>query len=204
MWISVLIKGEIMDRIELFKTELDYIQDKNIKEFVTQVLLKLPNYFFEVAASSTGKYHPKYSLGHQGLVRHTKSAVRIAVDILGLEMMKYKDIEKDIIIASLILHDGLKHGVNGDRYTVTEHPLEIVKFIERDSELTNLLDKEILETIFGCIRSHMGEWNSDYKTKREILPKPKSKLQNIVHLADYLSSRKYFSEFDFSVSIPRR
>lgn len=45
--------------------------------------------------------------------------------------------------------------------------------------------------------------NKDYKTKREVLPKPKGKLQNIVHLADYLSSRKYFDTFDFNVMVKR-
>jgi hypothetical protein len=53
----------------------------------------------------------------------------------------------------------------------------------------------------------MGEFAYDYKDKykkNQLLPKPNSKLQNIVHLADYLSSRRYFSEFDFDIEVPRR
>ena len=42
----------------------------------------LPNYFFEVPASSTGKYHPEFALGDGGLIRHTKVAVRIAYELL--------------------------------------------------------------------------------------------------------------------------
>ena len=42
----------------------------------------LPDYFFEVAAASTGKYHPKYAQGEGGLVRHTKAAVKIAYELL--------------------------------------------------------------------------------------------------------------------------
>jgi len=38
----------------------------------------------------------------------------------------------------------------------------------------------------------MGSWNYDYKLKKVILPKPKGKLQNIIHMCDYLSSRKCF------------
>lgn len=49
----------------------------------------------------------------------------------------------------------------------------------------------------------MGEFNKDYRSKKEVLPKPKNKMQNIVHLADYLSSRKYFEEFNFNIEVPR-
>ena len=35
----------------------------------------------------------------------------------------------------------------------------------------------------------MGQWNTD-KRENIILPKPKSEVEKIVHLADYLASRK--------------
>ncbi len=189
-------------REKLFEVELAYIKNPAIKEFTIKVLNKLPEYFFTVPASSTGKYHPSFSVGEGGLVRHTKAAVRIATDILSLEMMqKYSEDEKDIIIASLILHDGAKCGIPGGRYSVTEHPLIMADFIEKN--FADSLEKELFDRIIGCVRTHMGEFNKDYKTKREVLPKPKGKLQNIVHLADYLSSRKYFDTFDFNVMVKR-
>lgn len=193
-----------MDRLEIFKTELAYIKNPKIREFTGKVLIKVPEYFFTIPASSTNKYHPSFSLGDGGLLRHTKVAVRIAVDILSLEMMnEYTEDEKDIIISSLILHDCAKKGVPESKYSIVEHPLVMANFIERDEELKNILDKETLNKILDCIRTHMGEFNKDYLTKKEVLPKPKSKIQNIVHLADYLSSRKYFEEFNFNVKVER-
>jgi 23S rRNA maturation-related 3'-5' exoribonuclease YhaM len=195
-----------MDRLGLFNTELDYIKDSKIRNFVKQTLLRLPDYFFNMAASTSGRYHPKFSLGDGGLVRHTRVAVRIAVDIISLEMMKYSDIEKDIIIASLILHDGMKCGENGTG-TALLHPTIMANFIKNNGELNTLIDAEILNKICDCISSHMGEWAYDYKDKfkkKQLLPKPNSKLQNIVHLSDYLASRRYLAEFDFDISIPRR
>lgn len=193
-----------MDRLEIFKTELAYIKNPKIREFTEKVLIKVPEYFFTIPASSTNKYHPSFSLGDGGLLRHTKVAVRIAVDILSLEMMnEYTEDEKDIIISSLILHDCAKKGVPESKYSIVEHPLVMANFIERDEELKNILDKETLNKILDCIRTHMGEFNKDYLTKKEVLPKPKSKIQNIVHLADYLSSRKYFEEFNFNVKVER-
>ncbi|MFA5558673.1 MAG: HD domain-containing protein [Methanofastidiosum sp.] len=193
-----------MDRLETFKTELAYIKNPKIKEFTEKVLLEVPDYFFNIPASSTGKYHPAFSLGEGGLSRHVKAAIRIAVDMLSLEMFnKYSEDEKDIIISSLILHDCAKNGISGGRYSITEHPLIMADFIAGKEEYCSLLEKDVLDKILGCIRTHMGEFVKDYKTKKEVLPKPQSKLENIVHLADYLSSRKYFEGFDFDVVVPR-
>lgn len=192
-----------MDKLKVFEKELGYIKDENIRKFTEQTILKLPDYFFTVAASSTNKYHPKFSLGEGGLLNHIRVACTIAMDLMQLEMMNYTELEKDIVICSLLLHDGLKHGLDGGKYTVAEHPLLIADFVSNDSEISSLISKDVLELIVGCLRGHMGSWNTDYKTKQEILPKPKGKLQNFVHLCDYLSSRKYFAEFDFEVSVLR-
>lgn len=156
---------------------------------------KLPDYFFEVPASSTGKYHPRYAIGDGGLVRHTKAAVAIAYDLLKLESCKFTAIEKDLVIAALILHDGCKSGKEKQAYTIATHPIEITNYIKEFPEIVELLG-ENAEILYAMIESHMGEWNEDYKTKKAILPKPETDLQIFVHIADYLASRKYLS-FEF-------
>ena len=79
----------------------------------------MPDYFFHVAASSTGKYHPKYALGDGGLLRHTKAAVRIAHELLiNPSITNFTDDEKDLIIMALTLHDGLKSGLEKSEYTL--------------------------------------------------------------------------------------
>jgi 23S rRNA maturation-related 3'-5' exoribonuclease YhaM len=191
-----------MDRLKLFERELSYIKDTKIKEFTEKTLLKIPEYFFEVPASSTGKYHPSYALGEGGLVRHTKAAVRIAIELFRMDCFKYTDTDKDMIIASLILHDGCKSGLNHSKYTVTEHPLIVAQFIRDDVEINSCIDASILNTITTNIESHMGIWNYDYKTKKEVLPKPQTNMQRFVHLCDYLASRKCL-EFNFDVDVIR-
>lgn len=194
-----------MDRLEIFKTELNYIRNPNIRNFTEKALNKLPEYFFSVPASSTGKYHSPVCLGDGGLIRHTKMAVRFAVDLLNLEMFnKYSDDEKDIIISSLILHDGLKHDIHFAKFSVANHPLVMANFLKNDIELNSILEPKVFNTIIECIETHMGEFNKDYKTKKEILPKPHSKIQNMVHLCDILSSRSYIKDFDFSVGVVRK
>lgn len=148
-----------------------------------------------MAASSTGKYHPPYALGKGGLVRHTKAAVRFAHDLLTLEMSAFyfTQQEKDIMITAIILHDGLKHGLPMSKFTIATHPLEVCKWLadEATSGIPQMLTADEMNLLTLAISSHMGEWNTDYKSKQVILPKPESKTQCFVHMCDYLASRKH-------------
>lgn len=192
-----------------FKKELGFINNDTIRDFAEWGLKQLPDYFYEVAASSTGKYHPSYALGDGGLVRHTIAAVRISEELFKNETVQnFTDNEKDIIRVALLLHDGCKHGLDGSTHTVATHPLEVIKYLEDiyyeidEEEITDevieVMEDGPWDKISQCISSHMGQWNIDYKTKEEILDKPTSVIQSFVHLCDYLASRKCL-EFNFDV-----
>ena len=60
-----------------------------------------------------------------------------------------------------------------------------------------MLDKDVLEHIFKCIRSHMGQWNTN-KYSNVVLPTPQTGTEKFVHMADYLASRKCI-EMNFEV-----
>ena len=53
------------------------------------------------------------------------------------------------------------------------------------------LDIDDIRLLCSLIESHMGQWNKDNYTNKEILPKPVTKLQRFVHMCDYLASRKF-------------
>lgn len=193
-----------------FKTELDTIGSNDLRIFAKWGLDMLPDYFYQVAASSSGKYHPSYAQGEEGLVRHTQAAVRIANELFNNHSIQnFTEEEQDIIRVSLLLHDGVKHGVNGSSHTVSTHPIVVVKYLEDKyyevdedtlpEEVIDIMEDGYLwEDISNCISSHMGEWNTDYKTEKEILPKPNSEMERFVHLCDYLASRKLL-EVNFEV-----
>ncbi len=175
---------------EIFKNEISYIKNDRIKRSLITMLDKLPDYFYEVPASSTGKYHPTYALGKMGLVRHTKAAVRIAHELLiNPSLNNFTDDEKDLIIMALTLHDGLKSGLKKSEYTLFEHPLLMAKFIEENKQDLELDDEEI-GYVCDAIKTHMGPWTKNYKDE-EILKPPVSKSQRFVHMCDYLASRKF-------------
>ncbi|MBQ7141272.1 MAG: hypothetical protein IJO32_07210 [Bacilli bacterium] len=190
-----------MDKSYIFNNELSYIKNDRIKVSAKKLIELLPDYFFEIPASSTGKYHPSFSLGDGGLVRHTKVAVRIAYELLNNKSVNnYTNDEKDLIILSLILHDGLKCGIEQEKYTRIDHPLLVSKYIKDNQNKIELSNNEI-SYITEAIESHMGEWNKDFNNN-EVLPLPKSKQSRFVHMCDYLASRKFLDvKFDLDNNI---
>ena len=173
---------------EIFKKEIGAIHNKDLATAVAKFLdERVPCYFYEVAASSTGKYHPWYSLGFAGLVRHTKAAVLIAVDLLSLEQNKY--LPADNIIAALILHDTFKHGKTDSGHTVFTHPLIATYELMVYADEVGVSE---LHDVANLIATHMGQWNTN-KFDDCVLPRPHDESQKFVHMCDYLASRKYLT-----------
>lgn len=183
-----------MNKIKYFETEINYIKDDDKKEDIKYLINLLPDYFFSIPASSTGKYHPKFASTKNGLVKHTKAAVRIAYDLFET-VNNFTDEDKDLIIMALIMHDGLKKGMKEEEYTRFDHPLLVSKLIlEHASELKMGIDN--VRRICSMIESHMGKWNTSKYSKVE-LPIPRDEYQRFVHRCDYIASRNYLNiKFD--------
>lgn len=179
-----------MNKKDYFKVELNYIKDKRIQEACIYIINLLPDYFFEIPASSTGKYHPEFASSKNGLVKHTKVAVRFAYELFNIENInnKYTSVEKDLIIMALLIHDGLKSGIVKETYTRFDHPVLIADLVEKNKEHLSLTDDEI-NKLTSMLKCHMGGWNTNNYSD-VVLPKPKDKLENFVHMCDFLASRK--------------
>ena len=171
---------------------------------------KLPDYFFEVAASSTGKYHSDTCCGLGGLVRHTKAAVMFANSLWsgensGLKCFDFTQKEKDCIVTALILHDGYKHGLTDKTgYTAFDHPLvsaDQVRNLGIEFSKQYTIEEKFsvscaINLIADLISTHMGRWTTNKYAKDIVLPEPADKLSYFVHLCDYLASRS-FLDFRF-------
>lgn len=179
-----------MDREKIFEKEFNYLKIDKIKKACLEAIKLLPDYFFEVPASSTGKYHPDYALGEGGLLRHSKAAMRIGYELLSDPSIgdKYTEKEKDLMLMALLIHDGLKSGMPKEKYTRFDHPILMADFLMDNEEVLGLEVEEI-EFLGDVIKTHMGVWTKDYNGV-EILEKPVTKYQNFVHMCDYLASRK--------------
>lgn len=168
---------------ENLKTYVNMIKSDDIRNNTSDILNKLPDYFWSIPASSGGKYHPLFAACDGGLVWHTIAAVRIAIDLF--RIYPFTTREEDVVLSALILHDGLKLGNPKQRYTRKDHPKLMSDFI---------LEKypEMVE-VAGCVKSHMGQWAK---------PVPKTELQKFTHLCDYLASRKQI-DIDFNLQLKR-
>lgn len=187
------------ERMQIVQPVLDTIENADIKAFAVKVLEDLPEYIWHVGASSTGKYHPAYSLGEGGLMRHQMAVVRFLNFFFELEQYSSKltSREMDLMRVAGLVHDGRKSGsqveFDGNKYTKFDHPLQMANEIMKYKDM---LPDEELQLVADTISKHMGAWNTDRKSS-VVLPKPDNKFARMLHVADYLASRKCLTmDFD--------
>lgn len=179
-------------------------------KFAQDLIEEVPSYFWSVGASSTGKYHPEFSQGDGGLARHSLMTYRWLKNMIITNPADIDDFAPSMVVASLF-HDCCKRGNQNDpsEHTVHEHPILAAKFILDKAEKFVKENKDFIELtsededsfkkeigmIVLCVESHMGKWNTSKHSTIQ-LPKPTNPIQYMVHLADYISSKKYTS-FDY-------
>jgi hypothetical protein len=202
---------------EYFKNELDYIKNNTLREIVAATLDESPECIVTIPASSSGRYHPTYSLGEGGLMRHIKGAVGIAhcmieteiFDKIAMEkiqgVMGYDELREeyaDVAYAALILHDCCKPDNTAKHGTVFDHPVLAANLFKETAKKYITQDnmqymKRVVPMVHGAIASHMGQFNTAPYARGIVLPKPKNGIEVFVHMADYLASRKFLTfEFD--------
>lgn len=152
------------------------IETPQIRAYVLRFLNEqAPKYFATAPASSSGKHHPPYVNCEEGLAKHTLAAAKLAKHVSSLEFLGFSRRVQDRIIAASILHDTMKFGVNDEPevHTLADHA-----WLAADAVDANDADRA---AIAKMIRSHAGQWGPS---------KPAGLAEFIVHLCDYLASRK--------------
>ena len=174
-------------------TQIELITDPALKTLTRATLDAAPSCFWTMPAATTGKYHPAISLGHGGLIRHTKAVVRLAQHLLAMQGIEPHLPEYSLTIAACILHDCCKKS-DSETYTAFDHPLRAAQLIEQQATLLACADDSAypphtVRALTAAVASHMGRWNVNTRTG-QTLPTPLTPLQRLVHTADYLASRK--------------
>ena len=135
------------------------IVNEDIREFARVLVEGLPPYIWEVGASSTGKYHPEYSLGTGGLMRHQIAVVRFLNYFFDLEQynVPFGSRKMDLIRVAGLVHDGRKSGEQADyersKYTKFDHPIQMANVVR--SYDGQYLNHDEIEFIAHCVESHM-------------------------------------------------
>ena len=189
---------EVSEKDKIVELALSKISDERLREVLKIILGLLPEYFFTVPASSSGKYHPNFSRGNGGLLRHSLATMVVGEDLMRDEVLCPEDVRKnsDLVLMALILHDGCKRGYpNEMSHTVFDHPLQMARFLELHRCKYPCLSSEEIVFLKSAIETHMGPWTND-RDGNKVLSAPSTDVQKFVHLCDYIASRKGI-EFDF-------
>ena len=175
----------MINKTDFFKRELDLIVNEDLRMMVKSYLEEsVPEYFWEIGASSSGKFHPAFSQGKGGLVRHTKAVVMFAEELLRMSSYAFmRDEYKDYVIAACLVHDTAKYGAKEyDKAEYKNHaPAAAVAF---DTWCMSL-DYDCSEFLLNAIASHMGQWSTDRDDR------PFTNIDRCVHMADYMASRPF-------------
>lgn len=179
----------------IFDEIISTFENEDIKEFyITKVIPEYPPYWEHVPASSSGRFHSAISLGEGGLKRHTFALVRLMNYMFEVESVanNFTSRERDILRIAGLFHDSQKSGTQEDYeqnpQTKFDHPLRAAKIIYNID--TDLITPEEKTMLCKCIASHMGQFNTSKREPDIVLPKPQTKYEIIVHLCDYIVSRK--------------
>ena len=177
---------------DVFKVELDRFKHDNVRLSTEMILEEIPEYFYEMPASTSGRFHPAFSLGEGGLVRHVKVAMRILEEMYrDTAFGEYDDYTKDLMRMALLLHDGFKSGIEFCGHTRSDHPVLMSDYLLNNQDRLDLT-KEDTAFVARLIRCHMGPWNKD-REGNEIMPVPKTREELLVHLCDYIASRNFLN-----------
>jgi len=160
-----------------------------IYKWAYKVLHEAPLYFWVIPSSSSGKYHPAFSQGEQGLVKHV-----IAVMYYAMEFSRtfgLNDLDSACAIAAAAIHDMCKYGLEYNvRYFGVHECLVRVKLGKKETNLEGDLPRDVYDKIIRAVETHNGNIaRGDWTAFR--IP-PADDIARVVHMADYTASRKRF------------
>ena len=185
------IRNSLWEEEELIRRlpEIDAIYNEEIRQCVIDTFMKgCPDYFWERATSSTGKYHSPDENGKHGNWLHTKRVFAKYVDMsesyweAGQISTKQREAGK----GAALIHDMMKYGwpSSGNDHTVNNHDIIAANVAKHIGGCPN--------EIYLLIHGHMGPWGEGMI--------PENDRQWLLHFAD--KSAASTKEDDLAVYFP--
>lgn len=178
-----------MNKSEFFERETLFIESVDLQDFVRFYFdEKVGDWFWKSGASSSGKFHPQFTKGEGGLVKHTRAVVWVCEELLKMSSYAYMKAEyKDYARVACLLHDTCKYGRGDteDKDCYKEHGRLAADAVAA-AWLSFFDQGEAPELLLMAIRSHMGQWVEDRNDR------PFTNIDRLVHLADYIASRSFW------------
>ena len=177
-----------MNKSEFFEREIQFIESVDLQDFVRWFFdTKVGAWFWKSGASASGKFHPQFTKGEGGLVKHTRAVAWMCEELLKMSSYAYMRPEyKDYARVACLLHDTCKYGSGDteDKDCYKNHgALAASDVCAAWQEFFNEPAPQLLTM---AIRSHMGQWVEDRNDR------PFTNIDRLVHLADYIASRSFW------------
>lgn len=190
----------------VFLKEIETIESSEIRTFTREILMHCtPDYFWEMPASTSGKYHnPDESADGTLARKHVKRVFNLAKCIMaslgwfshtGDRLKDERKYDHDVILSACLLHDILRCGFAGRERkkggkvgTDALHPYyvrEVAKWHKIGE--TRVYNYEFFDDIMKAVEGHYGYWSSVQASAN--LENAQSR-EFIVCMADYIASRK--------------
>lgn len=179
---------------KVFEVASANFETADVKDYFIDMSEFIPDYFYTIPASTSGKYHSAQQCGICGELIHTFMIQACWDMLLELDSIK-EDIAPDAHTRDLIrcfpfLHDSVKCGKERGRYTVPEHP-KLAATLIHESHPNHDISPEDKQFLAGMVATHSGQWNTNRK-KEVILPVPRTLTEKLGHYTDMFCSRAYF------------
>lgn len=171
-----------------FLSEIRKINNQDIQQFTINTLLRAPEYFWNIASSSSGKYHPADENCAGGLVIHIKKAFKVGEDLC--REFNISGDDRDCILSALLLHDITHHGYPNDLgYCIHGHGCAFYTMFSGKEEFEYISNNKNFKKIAKLIVTHMSHWDFPFENGVET----GDILQIIVQSSDYIASRSYIN-----------
>ena len=153
--------------------EIDAIYDGEIRALTIEFFLRaVPDYFWERAASSTGKYHPPDESGAHGTWLHTK---RVFYEYSNMseslvELGEITERQRECGKAAALIHDTFNYGWPSENRDMTDSGHDVIVSEVADNVV------EMPDEVIRLINKHMGPWGEGEN--------PETPNEICLHLAD--------------------
>lgn len=176
-----------MNKSEFFEREIQLIESVDLQDFVRFYFDEMVGeWFWKSGASSSGKFHPQFTKGEGGLVKHTRAVVWMCEELLKMSSYAYMKAEyKDYARVACLLHDTCKYGGLEENHDCYKIHGELAADTVAHAWFEFFNGSHCPELLTMAIRSHMGQWTENREDR------PFTNIDRLVHLSDYIASRSF-------------